>query len=205
MPLSTDLPPLEAPAPGRRRRLIDALLDELLSWNPREFIVAFRRWHHDSFSLIHLNVLTVLEMDGSASMSHLAHALDVSVASMTGIVDRMERRGLVERRGDPGDRRVILVHATDAGRDVFREIDRRRREGLETMLAQLGDTELAGLLTGHRALRAARAVAVAAREGKGAASEAPGPSGRGAPPGIHDRSTMSSDDRPVTPDRRHRA
>ncbi len=166
MPLNTDLPPLAVPHTGRRRRLIEALLAELLSWNPRELIVAFRRWHHDAFSLMHLNVLTILEMDGSASMSQLAEALDVSVASMTGIVDRMEKRGLVERARDGDDRRVVLVHATEAGRDVFREIDRRRREGLEKMLGQLGDEELAGLLAGHRALRGARTAAAAAMTGK---------------------------------------
>src|SRR5438046_10195579 len=80
------------------------VLDEVLSWNPREFIAAFRRWHRDAFSLIHVNVLTLLEVDGPDSMSHLAEALDVSVASMTGIVARMEKRGLVEPRRDPNGR-----------------------------------------------------------------------------------------------------
>ncbi len=188
-----------------RERLIEALLDEFLSWNPREFIVAFRRWHHDSFSLIHLNVLTVLEMDGSASMSHLAQALDVSVASMTGIVDRMEHRGLVERRRDGADRRVVLVHATEAGRDVFREIDRRRRDGLEKMLAQLGERELAGLLTGHRALRGARTAAAAAMTGKGPAKAPTGPTSPGGPPGIHHRSTNQAHHRTVPPNGRRRA
>jgi DNA-binding MarR family transcriptional regulator len=182
------------PVPSDARgRLVEALLDELLSWNPREFIVAFRRWHHDAFSLIHLNVLTILEMDGSSSMSRLAEALDVSVASMTGIVDRMEKRGLVERRRDGADRRVVLVYPTDTGRDVFREIDRRRREGLRKMLAQLGDEELAGLLAGHRALHTARAAVAAG---------SPGPR---TPPGIHRPSTTSRDDRAVIPDRRRRA
>ncbi len=208
MTLSTRAAPIEPPAaspvPTSRRRLVDALLDELLSWNPREFIVAFRRWHHDSFSLIHLNVLTILEMDGSASMSHLADALGVSVASMTGIVDRMEKRGLVERRRDGADRRVVLVYPTEAGRDVFREIDRRRREGLEKMLAQLGDKELAGLLAGHRALRTARAAAVALARSSTAAA-AVGSPGPKTPPGIHPPSTTSRDDRQVTPDRRRRA
>ena len=147
-------------ASPRRRKLADALLDELLSWNPREFITAFRRWHRDSVSLIHLNVLTLLDADGPDSMSHLADALEVSVASMTGIVDRIEKRGLVERRHDGIDRRVVLVHTTDAGRDVFLAIDRRRRAGLTKILERLTEEDLAALLQGHRALRAARAAVV---------------------------------------------
>jgi DNA-binding MarR family transcriptional regulator len=182
--LNNEPGPARPPIRSRRRRLVEALLEELLSWNPREFIVAFRRWHHDAVSLIHLNVLTILEMDGPVSMSQLAGALDVSVASMTGIVDRMEQRGLVERRRDESDRRVVTVHATETGRDIFREIDRRRREGLEKMLAQLGDDELAGLLMGHRALREARAAAMAAAV---------------IPSRVHRVSTTAPDDQPVIP------
>lgn len=144
----------EAAEPARP--LVAEVIEELSSWNPREFIIAFRRWHHGSFSLIHLNVLTLLEADGPLSMTRLAEALDVTVASMTGIVDRMEKRRLVRRRRDAADRRVVLVEAAAAGRKVFGDIDRRRRVGLAKLLAQLSDDELAGLLQGHRALRKAR-------------------------------------------------
>jgi DNA-binding MarR family transcriptional regulator len=203
--LNNDVPPIKAPGSSRLDRLIETLLDELLAWNPREFIAAFRRWHRDAFSLIHLNVLTILEMDGSISMSQLAASLDVSVASMTGIVDRMEERGLVERRRDLADRRIVLVDPTEAGRDVFREIDRRRREGLLKMLAQLGDQELAGLLTGHRALRAARAAALIetartdeATSATPATTSPPTPSAAtGSPPDLHQPSTIAPDDPPV--------
>jgi DNA-binding MarR family transcriptional regulator len=132
------------------------VLDELTSWNPREFIAAFQRWHVGSMSLIHLNVLMLLEATGPTSMSRLAEALDVSVASMTGIVDRMESRALVERRHDETDRRVVLVHPAEGGKKLFTDIDDRRRAGLAKLLDQLADEDLAGLLQGHRALRAAR-------------------------------------------------
>jgi DNA-binding MarR family transcriptional regulator len=186
-------PPIPAPGSSRRDKLIEALLDELLSWNPREFIIAFRRWHRDAFSLVHLNVLTILEIDGAVSMSRLAGSLDVSVASMTGIVDRMEERGLVERRRDVADRRIVLVVPTEAGRDVFREIDRRRRDGLLKMLGQLGDEELRGLLGGHRALRAARSAALI----EAAAVKPDDTPARTSSPSLHQRSTIAPEDRPV--------
>jgi len=146
------------------RPLVNDVIDELTSWNPREFIAAFARWHHGAVSLIHLNVLTLLEASGPLPMSRLAEALDISVASATGVVDRMESRGLVERRRDAEDRRVVLVHPAAGGRSLFGEIDTRRREGLVRLLEHLSDAELAGLLDGHRALRAAR-VAMAAIAG----------------------------------------
>jgi DNA-binding MarR family transcriptional regulator len=140
----------------RSRALRAEVLDELTSWNPREFIAAFQRWHAGSMSLIHLNVLMLLDAMGPTSMSRLAEALDVSLASMTGIVDRMVTRGLVERRHDEVDRRVVVVHPADGAKKLFGDIDDRRRAGLAKLLDQLSNDELAGLLQGHRALRKAR-------------------------------------------------
>ena len=96
---ATPADPIDAPR-DERPNLTDELLDELSRWGPRERGGMFRSWHRGSLSIVHLIVLTVLEADGPRSMGDLAEALDVSVASATGIVDRMERRGLVERRPD---------------------------------------------------------------------------------------------------------
>ena len=139
------------------RRLVNEVVDEITAWNPREFIAAFARMHQGQISLVHLNVLMQLEATGPLPMNRLADALDISVASVTGVVDRMEARGLVERRRDAEDRRVILVHPAEGGRRLFAEIDEKRRRGLGKLLTTLGDAELQGLLAGHRALRAARA------------------------------------------------
>jgi DNA-binding MarR family transcriptional regulator len=150
--------------PDDRRPLVAEVVDELTSWNPREFIAAFQRWHHGSISLIHLNVLAMLEAHGPLSMSKIAELLDISVASVTGVIDRMEKRGLVERRHDLDDRRVVLVHPAAGGRALFVDIDQRRRQGLAKLLDRLSDDELSGLLQGHRALRAAKVAHAQARE-----------------------------------------
>ncbi len=106
----------------------------------------------------------VLEDAGPISMGHLAELLDVSVASATGIVGRMENRGLVVRRHGESDRRVVVVDRSPAGEQIFRDIDARRREGLNKLLETLTDEELAALLTGHRALQAARIAYIAQRK-----------------------------------------
>jgi DNA-binding MarR family transcriptional regulator len=125
-------------------------------WNPREFIAALQRWHQGSVSLVHLNVLTLLEASGPMPMGRLAEQLDISVASMTGVIDRMEARGIVERRRDSKDRRVILVQPAKGGRKLIQDIGKRRRIALAVLLSKLDDSQLEGLLEGHRALRAAR-------------------------------------------------
>jgi DNA-binding MarR family transcriptional regulator len=142
---------------GRARPLVSEVVDELTSWNPREFIAAFQRWHQGQVSLAHLNVLILLEANGPMAMGRLADALDISVASATGVVDRMESRGLVERRRDTDDRRVVLVVPAAGARAILDDIDKRRRQALRQLLGTLTDEQLSGLLHGHQALRAARA------------------------------------------------
>ncbi|MFE5400794.1 MarR family winged helix-turn-helix transcriptional regulator [Streptomyces sp. NPDC056580] len=73
-------------------------------------------------------------------MRKLAHKLKCEPSNVTGIVDRLESRGLAERRPDPADRRVKLAAATDEGRRVARDL----REGLRFArepLAGLSDQE----------------------------------------------------------------
>jgi DNA-binding MarR family transcriptional regulator len=142
---------------ARRKAMVDAILDELTAWNPRERIGMFRKWLQGSLSIVHLHVLTILEAAGSMPMGKLADALDVSVASTTGIVDRMEQRGLVERRHNPDDRRVVLVHPTAVGLRVFSDLDELRRRNLGAILVRLSEDELKSTLIGLRAMSAARA------------------------------------------------
>ena len=151
--------------------MLHAIVDELTNWNPRERMGMFRKWLEGSLSIVQLHVLTVLETAGPLPMGKLADALDVSVASATGIVDRMEQRGLVERRREAGDRRVILVHPTDAGDAVFRTIAEQRRQALIPVLDRMTDQELESFLIGLRAMHRVRAEAMATRNGHAAAKE----------------------------------
>ncbi len=142
-------------------------------------------------------LVQVLRARRFATARNLAEALEVSVASMTGIVDRMEKRSLVERRRGGEDRRVVLVYPTEAGRDVFRDIDRRRREGLARIIERLSDEELAGLLKGHRALREARAAIVERALATGTPQVAS--PAQTTTPHLHAPSTISLDDGAMKP------
>ncbi|MCX4582337.1 MarR family winged helix-turn-helix transcriptional regulator [Streptomyces sp. NBC_01481] len=73
-------------------------------------------------------------------MRQVAQTLKCEPSNITGIVDRLEARGLVERRPDPGDRRVKLAAPTEEGKDTAR----RLRESLDFArepLAQLSEEE----------------------------------------------------------------
>jgi MarR family 2-MHQ and catechol resistance regulon transcriptional repressor len=141
---------------GSRADLERELLEEMANWNAKERGGAFKSWHRHSLSLVHLNVLTALESEGPLAMKRLAEAMDVSDASATGIVDRMEKRGLVERRHGTEDRRVVRVYPTPAGKQVFSDMATHRREMLAAVLKELSAEEMAALLVGMRAIHSAR-------------------------------------------------
>jgi DNA-binding MarR family transcriptional regulator len=139
-----------------RSKLERELLDEMLGWLTRDRGGVFKTWHRHSLSLVHLNVLSALETEGPLSMRRLAEAMDVSDASATGIVDRMEKRGIVERRHATGDRRVVLVYSTDTGKLILRDMADHRIDALSKVLTLLSEEEMAALLVGIRAVIAAR-------------------------------------------------
>jgi len=63
-------------------------------------------------------LLGLLEQDQPVSMTALGTARDLTPRAMTVLVHGLEKEGLVRRTQDPGDRRVILLSLTPAGRDV---------------------------------------------------------------------------------------
>lgn len=77
-------------------------------------------------------------------MRRIAQKLKCEPSNVTGIVDRLESRGLVERRPDPDDRRVKLAAPTATGRDTAARV----RESLDFArepLAGLSDAERTAL------------------------------------------------------------
>jgi DNA-binding MarR family transcriptional regulator len=67
-------------------------------------------------------------------MSTLAEAMHCDNSNLTGLADRLEERGLAERRPDPRDRRVKLLAPTDEGAELREEITRRMAEPPEALL-----------------------------------------------------------------------
>lgn len=62
-----------------------------------------------------LGVLKALERAGEAGQSDLGERLRMGASTVTGIIDRMERDGLLARSRDGADRRVVKVRLTDRG------------------------------------------------------------------------------------------
>jgi DNA-binding MarR family transcriptional regulator len=96
--------------------------------------------------------LSLLSACEGATMQELANRLGAKAPAMSQIIDRLARRGLVERRTDKQDRRVCRLHLTASGRSLLQ----RAREGQDERLVQalegLEPNLRASLLSGLRAL-----------------------------------------------------
>jgi DNA-binding MarR family transcriptional regulator len=79
-------------------------------------------------SPIGIKLLQILEPDSALPMSQLAERCYCDASNVTGIVDRLEERGLVERGDSPADRRVKLIALTAAGGQVREAVIERINE-----------------------------------------------------------------------------
>ena len=71
-----------------------------------------------------LHIMYTLQRHGEMTMSQLADVLNVSFSNATGLIDRIEERGFIERIRVPEDRRIVVVRVTDRGRPCSRRSTR---------------------------------------------------------------------------------
>ncbi|MDI5968187.1 MarR family transcriptional regulator [Streptomyces sp. SL13] len=91
-------------------------------------------------SIIQLRLLGVLR-DREPGMQELARHLGLDKSSLTGLVDRAERRELVRRAPAPHDKRSVLVSLTDRGHEVAREITEDADRRVHALTADLTDAQ----------------------------------------------------------------
>ena len=95
------------------------------------------------FSFSQTLILMMLLTQQSVKMKELARLLGLSRANATGLVDRLESRGLVERRHSTEDRRVVHVSLTRKGQQTARKLNEARRTGLAQMMRRVPPKNLA--------------------------------------------------------------
>jgi DNA-binding MarR family transcriptional regulator len=84
-----------------------------------------------------LSVLKLLESLGDLSLSSLSDRIKAQNSTVTGIIDRMEREGLVRRERSESDRRVVLIRLTPKGRHIAEGIEVEPLEMFRHALAAL--------------------------------------------------------------------
>ena len=105
-------------------------------------------WEDLGLTMSQLRVLIILNGDPGMTAGNLAERLSVRPSTVTGIVDRLVKQDLVERRADPDDRRVVRNFLSPSGEPVINEFTAASREFIESFLEPLSDSELSEALIG---------------------------------------------------------
>jgi DNA-binding MarR family transcriptional regulator len=113
------------------------------------------------------SVLAELGRGGSRRMSELAAISRVSQTSLTGIIDRLDERGLIERVQSPTDRRAIDVSITAAGVAVLERARIEIANRLGVILSPLSELQRREFLTLLRLITQGRHGIATEQDGKG--------------------------------------
>jgi MarR family transcriptional regulator, transcriptional regulator for hemolysin len=87
-------------------------------------------------------ILIWLERQPGLSQKELAEILEVEPITVARLIDRLEGRGMVERRPDPKDRRIWRLHLRDPAYPVLREIDCQREQMRARVTCGLDETTI---------------------------------------------------------------
>jgi MarR family transcriptional regulator, 2-MHQ and catechol-resistance regulon repressor len=118
-------------------------------------------------TLAEFGALEALFHKGPMLLGELQRRILVSSGGITYLVDRLEKRGLVERRECPGDRRARLAALTPAGEALVREIFPAHATRIKSALGGLGKKEKREAIRLLRALAEGAAAAGGAGEAEG--------------------------------------
>jgi len=97
--------------------------------------------HRKGISMAQINVLYQLHYRGPCEVLAFTHALSLSPAGASQLIERMVRQGWVERLDDPADRRVRRVYLTEPGRQLVTESIAVRNEWVQRFGARLTGEE----------------------------------------------------------------
>jgi DNA-binding MarR family transcriptional regulator len=118
----------------------------------RELMASARpRWSAADLTFTQLRALSVLARTQPQRMSDLAGGLDMTPASASALIDRMDQRGFVTRRSDPDDRRTVLVELSRRGQHILDVMERGSSDHFTRMIEKMTPSERDALATTLRA------------------------------------------------------
>ncbi len=109
-------------------------------------------WLQLNLTVPQLKTLFYVSNEAGTSPSRVAAALHVTRANVTGIIDRLEEQGLLERTENADDRRVCWLRTTTKGEKVLAGLREGRLNSLRKILLDLSSDELKSLVSGLSAL-----------------------------------------------------
>jgi DNA-binding MarR family transcriptional regulator len=109
----------------------------------------------EEVTLTQYRTLVVLASRGPQSLAELAQAVDVTSPTATRMCDRLIKKGLVLRRHERGDRRLVRLTLAKSGRELVDVVTQRRRAEITHLMAAVPPEQQVALVDSLRRLSAA--------------------------------------------------
>ncbi len=106
----------------------------------------------DGANFLQLHALLIVQERQDISMKELARSLHVTSPSATSLVNRLVKTALVERRGDPTNRKLVLLRLTKEGALLLHRKHRERTEAIKELFSLLTASEQRQLAAIHEKL-----------------------------------------------------
>ncbi len=104
-------------------------------------VAEVRRRFADECTMPRFDLLTNLRREDGQTLAALSRRMLVTAGNLTGLVDRAERDGMVQRRPDATDRRLSRVHLTTKGRALVESLLPAHAQRVSDLLSSLDVTE----------------------------------------------------------------
>jgi DNA-binding MarR family transcriptional regulator len=132
-------------APDRRAEALAAVREEFSGLMGAERRLRGRDQHRkidDGLTIAHVRALFALDKTDAATAGEIAETARLSPASVTGMLDDLERDGIVTRVRSDTDRRRVLVTLTDEGRTLLKKRRRIWLKRWDTAMAEVPERDL---------------------------------------------------------------
>ena len=126
------------------------LQDLIRSW--RAVMAASRpRWGAVDLTFTQLRALSGIAKRDGMRVTELAEELGIGLAAASALADRMSRRGLIARKTDREDRRIVRLEVSTRGQHLLERLERGSTEHLGKLIARMTPAEREALTTALRA------------------------------------------------------
>src|SRR4051812_24051473 len=139
-------PPVSPPVASENRPEVDAIVETIIYLYTESRRLTKGMASQFGLTGPQLTVIKLLETFENLSLSSLSERIRAQNSTVTGIIDRMEREGLVRRERSTSDRRVVHIRLSDKGQKLARQIQVEPMEIFRAALLSLSQGDLRDLL-----------------------------------------------------------
>ncbi len=127
-----------------------AKLADFILFSQREFLLNLsRELNRDNISFAQFFLLSYLASSKDLTMTDIAKKMGHSTAAATGLVDRLEKLGYMERTHAIDDRRKVMVRVTSKGLDLVSRLRDELQSQIADAMNESSATDAAGFLSAY--------------------------------------------------------